>query len=675
MVGDSGSASTSSSSSSAAVAGAEAQYVSAKISVWWDIENCQVPKGCDPHAIAQNISSALVKMNYCGPVSISAYGDTNRITSSVQQALSSTGIALNHVPAGVKDASDKKILVDMLFWAVDNPAPANFMLISGDRDFSNALHQLRMRRYNILLAQPQKASAPLIAAAKSVWLWTSLSAGGPPLSSGESSQFANGFQLHNSNYDMPMPMPMPNQAQTQGGHYPETSQFSHSDNQRPSSTGSGGSGGSGGGGGGGGRVGDNKYKGKNSRKNVTLNKTNVSRTSSVPVTSDYSYQPENMQGKQLKAAPHEFYGSVESVVHQSRSTPNLYHGGANNSGGSNNANNFMGNPQNQYPMRLNNPQMQNSYAPEMPHYSNTHQNHLGLQPIPHRPDGPRFYPPPHTNVPDMGRLTISDFPNYAQNPPNVHHRTGEEYRPSPEPPYPVRANGPQKGHNVHGGQAFRHDTLNNRFPPRAEFPQPVSSAVGGNAVPSNGVWGSHGRPSPSEYVQGLIGVILLALNTLKTEKITPTEANITDCIRYGDPKHRNTDVRKALDSAIEQNMVVMQNAGALQVYVGKNERLWKCVNPIGGNPNQYSKATWDGIQKFLSTSAGRSAMMASQSRYDAALTLRKGCLEGGFALGEILQIVNMVIARKWIIHHHSGWQPITINLPETKTDIGIETGI
>lgn len=79
---------------------AEPQYVTAKTSVWWDIENCHVPKGCDPHAIAQNISSALVKMNYCGPVSISAYGDTNRIPSTVQQALSSTGIALNHVPAG-----------------------------------------------------------------------------------------------------------------------------------------------------------------------------------------------------------------------------------------------------------------------------------------------------------------------------------------------------------------------------------------------------------------------------------------------------------------------------------------------------------------------------------------------------------------------------------------------
>jgi hypothetical protein len=79
---------------------AEAQYVGAKTSVWWDIENCSVPKGCDPNAIAQNISSALMKMNYCGPVSISAYCDTHRIPNSIQHALSSTGIALYHVPAG-----------------------------------------------------------------------------------------------------------------------------------------------------------------------------------------------------------------------------------------------------------------------------------------------------------------------------------------------------------------------------------------------------------------------------------------------------------------------------------------------------------------------------------------------------------------------------------------------
>ncbi|KAG7535030.1 Zinc finger C2H2 superfamily [Arabidopsis thaliana x Arabidopsis arenosa] len=191
---------------------AEADYVKAKTSVWWDIENCEVPRGWDAHVIAQNVSSALLKMNYCGPVSISAYGDTNLIPLHHQQALSSTGVALNHIPAGVKDASDKKILVDMLLWAIDNPAPANFLLISGDRDFSNALHQLRMRRYNILLAQPPRASVPLVAAAKDVWLWTTLASGGPPLTSCESSLLFKNGRIHVSNKEV-LKHPVSEQAQ------------------------------------------------------------------------------------------------------------------------------------------------------------------------------------------------------------------------------------------------------------------------------------------------------------------------------------------------------------------------------------------------------------------------------------------------------------------------------
>jgi hypothetical protein len=83
--------------------------------------------------------------------------------------------------AGIKDASDKKILVDMLIWAIDNPPPANYLLISGDRDFSNALHKLKMRQYNILLAQPPNVSQALTAAAKSVWLWKNFVAGEPQL--------------------------------------------------------------------------------------------------------------------------------------------------------------------------------------------------------------------------------------------------------------------------------------------------------------------------------------------------------------------------------------------------------------------------------------------------------------------------------------------------------------
>ncbi|XP_024006812.1 uncharacterized protein LOC112083372 [Eutrema salsugineum] len=158
---------------------ADAEFATAKTSVWWDFENCMVPKGCDGHKIALNIKSALEKNKYCGPLTIGAYGDTNKIPSSVQNSLSSTGVSLIHVPPGVKDGSDKKILVDMLLCAMENPAPANMMLISGDGDFSYVLHRLRMMGYNVLLVRPDQHASPfLIAAANTMWLWRSIVAGG-----------------------------------------------------------------------------------------------------------------------------------------------------------------------------------------------------------------------------------------------------------------------------------------------------------------------------------------------------------------------------------------------------------------------------------------------------------------------------------------------------------------
>ncbi|CAJ1872937.1 unnamed protein product [Sphenostylis stenocarpa] len=81
----------------------------------------------DAHSILQNIVSALVNSNYVGTVSFFAYGDTNRIPLPIQHALFSTAVALNHIPANVKDR-DKKIL--------DNPVPANYLIISDYRGLS-----------------------------------------------------------------------------------------------------------------------------------------------------------------------------------------------------------------------------------------------------------------------------------------------------------------------------------------------------------------------------------------------------------------------------------------------------------------------------------------------------------------------------------------------------------
>ncbi|XP_047085354.1 uncharacterized protein LOC124696713 [Lolium rigidum] len=165
------------------MAGSTTAAAEAKTSVWWDINWCAVPAGCgDPHRLADNIFAALASAGCNGPVSVFAYGDASRVAPGVLEALSSTGISLSHVAAGVKDGVDKKMLVDMVFWAYDNPPPGNYLLISGDQDFSDLLHKLKMKKYEILLAHPPNVSSRgLFSAAKIVWLWESLAAGEPLL--------------------------------------------------------------------------------------------------------------------------------------------------------------------------------------------------------------------------------------------------------------------------------------------------------------------------------------------------------------------------------------------------------------------------------------------------------------------------------------------------------------
>ncbi|XP_030459634.1 uncharacterized protein LOC115680019 [Syzygium oleosum] len=595
---------------------AEAQYVKAKTSVWWDIENCHVPKGCDPHAIAQNISSALAKLNYSGPVSISSYGDTTGIPAAVQQALSSTGIALNHVPAGVKDASDKKILVDMLFWAVDNPAPANYLLISGDRDFSNALHQLRMRRYNILLAQPQKASAPLQAAAKTVWLWTSLVAGGPPLTIIESQQFGNHVFGSSSSETLPVPVSNSFPMKQPGDVHSESS---HIGNHKKSPNM--------------GKGHDPKHnKGKGNRKNMGH---------SGPKNSSASFGSGDDQNNpsfyQQGASNHR--GPVGGSVMTGNHDPSWSH----SNGQGNYPIHYPPPPRPDwpdFPVHCALPQA-NLYPPYSPPFSST-------PVVPPRPDRPRSSQGP----PDISKLNISAHPSNVQNPPTFHQPNGELK---------------QRPNLVKNKPSTYHDTVNNRFPRCPEYPSSTSCAPSTPDFPSNGTWGTSGYPKPSEYIQSLIGVILLALDTLKNEKIMPTEANIIDCIRYGDAKHRNTDVKQGLESAIEHQMIVKQNLGNVQLYVGKNEKLWNCVNPAG-NANDYPKATWREIQNFLTSSVGRSAILASQCRYEAGMTMKRMCLKQ-LALGEVLQILNLILTRKrWILHHQSGWQPLKITLAEANTN-------
>ncbi|CAN1196384.1 Meiosis regulator and mRNA stability factor 1 [Linum perenne] len=627
---------------------AERQYASAKTSVWWDIENCRVPKGCDAHAIAQNISSALANLNYCGAISISAYGDTNQIPSSVQHALSSTGISLNHVPAGVKDASDKKILVDMLFWAVDNPAPANYLLISGDRDFSNALHQLRMRRYNILLAQPQNASAPLVAAAKTVWLFTSILSGGTPLTLTKSSQASSSSQTSSSS------------TMAQTGRYSSehvnpralVPVGNHIDAYNSK-----------------GKVFDPKLKWKPVHSNG--NATN-------PV--------ENVEKKPELRTPHDFFAVGEHGASENSSTANVLPDTSDDH--RKDPSSHYNNPNYQHPNHQMYPSRPNTFPPQQSYVPSYQMPPHGYHPMPSRPDNHGYHPMPprpdfrypsssvtnapntnnHSmpatarpdyryksisvaNVPDISKLSISEFPNYTSASSGFNHEPPNEYKVGS---FSVSGWNPSSL-NVPPAKPVTHASI---WRPRGPAYPPISSSPSvPNGVLNNAIQVTQAH---SDYVKGLIEVILRALDTLKHEQVSPIKANISYCIRFGDQEHRNTDVQKALDFAIEHKRIVMQGAGSLRLFVRTNEKIWQCVNLKGGNPDLFPAVTWDRIRNFITSQDGRSALLASECRYEAALILKRACLEG-IVLGKVLQIVEMMIdVKKWITAHHTGWQPLSI---------------
>ncbi|KAB1200748.1 hypothetical protein CJ030_MR0G006448 [Morella rubra] len=151
------------------------------VAILWDIENCPVPSDVRPEDVAGNIRMALrVHRVIKGAVMMfSAYGDFNAFPRRLREGCQRTGVKLIDVPNGRKDAADKAILVDMFLFALDNPPPSSIMLISGDVDFSPALHILGQRGYTVILVIPSGVgvSSALTNAGKFVWDWPSVARG------------------------------------------------------------------------------------------------------------------------------------------------------------------------------------------------------------------------------------------------------------------------------------------------------------------------------------------------------------------------------------------------------------------------------------------------------------------------------------------------------------------
>ncbi|KAI3909786.1 hypothetical protein MKW98_014203 [Papaver atlanticum] len=185
------------------------QNINGPVAILWDIENCSVPSDVCPEDVAGNIRTALRVHPIIQDAAItlfSAYGDFSAFPKRLREGCQRTGVKLVDVPNGRKDAADKAILVDMFLFALDNPPPSTILLITGDIDFSPALHILGQHGYTVILVIPASmgVSSALTKAGRFVWDWPSVARGDgfvPPktqISRGLSqvAGYVRGFQIN-----------------------------------------------------------------------------------------------------------------------------------------------------------------------------------------------------------------------------------------------------------------------------------------------------------------------------------------------------------------------------------------------------------------------------------------------------------------------------------------------
>ncbi|XP_069981416.1 meiosis regulator and mRNA stability factor 1 isoform X4 [Penaeus vannamei] len=114
------------------------------IGVFWDIENCQVPKGLSATHVVQAVRSRF----FTGyrEAEFMCVCDTLKENSKILEELNDAQVNVVHVGSTVKNAADDKLLQSMRRFADIHGTGATIVLISGDSNFATELYDLRYRK-------------------------------------------------------------------------------------------------------------------------------------------------------------------------------------------------------------------------------------------------------------------------------------------------------------------------------------------------------------------------------------------------------------------------------------------------------------------------------------------------------------------------------------------------
>ncbi|KAF7989650.1 hypothetical protein HCN44_008324 [Aphidius gifuensis] len=131
------------------------------IGVFWDIENCRVPKGRSAAAVAQVIRNKF--FNGYKEAEFIVVCDVNKENKQVIQELNDAQVNLIHVPATYKNAADEKLKQSIRRFADIHGSPAAIILISSDVNFAADLSDLRHRKkLHVILLHNDYSSEALI---------------------------------------------------------------------------------------------------------------------------------------------------------------------------------------------------------------------------------------------------------------------------------------------------------------------------------------------------------------------------------------------------------------------------------------------------------------------------------------------------------------------------------
>ncbi|CAK9817150.1 Meiosis regulator and mRNA stability factor 1 [Anthophora quadrimaculata] len=131
------------------------------VGVFWDIENCHVPKGRSAMAVIQ-----VIREKFFGGYREAEFivvCDVCKENSQVMKELNNAQVNLIHVARECKNAADEKLKQSIRRFADIHGSPAAVILISGDINFAADLSDLRYRKkIHVILLHMKNASEALI---------------------------------------------------------------------------------------------------------------------------------------------------------------------------------------------------------------------------------------------------------------------------------------------------------------------------------------------------------------------------------------------------------------------------------------------------------------------------------------------------------------------------------